>query len=282
MGWAAEAQAELVLKILVVNPSDTEVKEFDIKNPLPPEVKPEHVLDADGLKVDFDAQEGAYVLIGSVTLKPKESVTKRILLEDVWRIEPEQLSGLRRELDDILLKLQETPYQDRGESLGRAIGRRLGGIEESQDRLFLPPMQHITRFRENIKQLQMVEADLVSLRQLMVMAALNPSAGQPPLLDADAAPAEGEGGAAERGTLSVFATWQLIFVILGLLGFVSLSFYLVWRRQLSAQLDRQVRQERLAAQEPALEAGNGKHPAPAGGAPPLDRPGLQSGRPLSS
>ena len=53
-----EAQAELVLKILVVNPSETEVKEFAIRNPLPPEVKAEHVLDADGLKVDYDSQGG--------------------------------------------------------------------------------------------------------------------------------------------------------------------------------------------------------------------------------
>jgi hypothetical protein len=80
----------VVLKVLVVNPSETEVKEFDIRNPLPPEVKAEHVLDADGLRVDYDSQDGTYVLTGRVTLKPKESIVKDVTA--LFAAEPKKVS----------------------------------------------------------------------------------------------------------------------------------------------------------------------------------------------
>ena len=32
-GPMASARAELIMKLLIVNPSDTEVKEFDVRNP---------------------------------------------------------------------------------------------------------------------------------------------------------------------------------------------------------------------------------------------------------
>jgi len=265
-GWAAEAHAELVMKVLVVNPSETEVKEFDIRNPLPPEVKPEHVLDADGLKVDYDSQAGTYILVGRVTLKPKEAVTKRILLEDVWVIAPDRFSSLRRELSDIMQKLDGTTYKERGQILHQAIDRRLSEVEESQEQPFVHPIQHITRYRENIKSIQMVEAEMVSLRQLMVMAALNPPAKEEPVVVIEGAGAGGAGDAG-KGSLSILATWRLIFIILGLLGFVSLSFFLVWQRQLKLQLAKQAAKDRSESDH--ATSGNGSSAA---GLEPLPPP----------
>jgi len=249
---AATAHAELVLKLLVVNPSDTETKSFDIRNPLPPEVKPEHVLDTDGLKVDYDAREGVYMLVGTVTLKPKETLTKQVVIEDVWMVPAERFSSTRRETGEIESKLSGTPYAERGAMLIRAIERRLGEVEDSQDQPFMNPMQHITRYRENLKTLDMVETDMVSLRQLMVMAALNPSQEPAPLVVADSGAGKADAGEGhEMGGLSILATWRLIFIVIGLLGFVSISFFLVWQRQLKVQLAKQ-----NALDEPSA-AGNG-------------------------
>lgn len=263
LAGAANAQADLVMKVLIVNPSETDVKEFDIRNPLPPEVKPEHVLDADGLKVDYDSQAGTYLLIGTVTLKAKESLTKRIVLEDVWVLAPGRLSGLRGEMEDILAKLEHTPYAERGELLGQAIARQLNDIAASQDQPFLNPQQHITQYREDMKRVQMVESDLTSLRQLMVMAALNPSEGSPLL----PAAASTDSGSAQRDGLSVLTTWRLIFLILGLLGFVSVSFFVIWHRQLRLQLAKQAGQEQGQAVRPSLVSGNGKGTPPVGHTP---------------
>ena len=259
--WAPSASAEIVLKLLVVNPSETDVKEFDIKSPLPPEVKPEHVLDSDGLKVDYDSQAGTYILIGRVTLKPRESITKQVVLEDVWVIPADRFVSLRRETDEILRKLDRTPYQERGGMLGKAVERRLAQVQDSQNQPFASPMQHITQYRENLKALDAVETDLVSLRQLMVMAALNPAMPASPTVSAAVADTGAHEGEKETGGLSVLATWRLIFIILGMLGFVSVSFFLVWQHQLKLQLAKQAAADAVAS---GATTGNGSHAVDAG------------------
>ncbi len=247
----------MTLKLLVVNPSETEVKEFAIRSPLPPEIKPEHVLEADGLKVEYDSQAGTYMLVGTVTLKPKESVTRSVVLDDVWVVPVERVSSLQEETEEIMDKLSHGPYEAQGRLLADAINRRIRDIHTSQEQPFVNPQQHISRYREHLKALQLLESDLVSLRQLMVMSALKPSTDRLGLGGAG-----GASGSHERGRLSVATTWRFIFFILGLLGFVSLSFFLVWQRQLKLQLAKQAARDRLQPQVP-LTSGNGKsHPAP--------------------
>ena len=247
---AASASAEISMKVLVVNPSKTEVKAFDIRSALPPEVKPEHVLDADGLNVEYDSRTGLYLLVGSVTLKPKESVTRHVVLEDVWVIPRQRFTQLRQDMTEISGKLAGSSYEDQGRLLVSTVERRLAEIQASQAQPFLNPQQHISRYREDLKALQLVEADLVSLRQLMVMAALEPASQS-----ALAGTALG-GSVSERGTLSIWTTWGVIFAILALLGFVSLSFFLVWHRQLQLQLAKQAAHE-AASGSGLVTTGNG-------------------------
>ena len=271
--------AELVMKILIVNPSDTEVKEFDIRNPLPTEVKPEHVLNADGLRVEYDPQGSTCVLVGTVTLKPKEAVTKRILLEDVWVIDPGRCAALRQETQQILKKLEGTPYLEQGQLVARAIEQTIIDVEASQREPFYHPLQHITRYREDTKKLEQVESDLVSLRQLMVMAALNPSHTPVSALSGAAgASSQNKKGMMERGSLSILTTWRLIFVILALLGGISLSFFMVWQRQLKLQLAQQASTE-SAESSATPTSGNGTQPLR--GAPTPPTPPLQPKVPFS-
>ncbi len=258
LGWlwpAATAQADIIMKVLVVNPSETEVKEFAISSPLPPEVRPENILDADGLQVEYDSQAQAYVLTGTVVLKPKESLRRQVTLEDVWVIPPERFSMLRSETDELMQKLSGTPYEGRGRLLAQSIVRHLADIGASQEQTAVSPMEHINRYREDTNALQLVETDLVSLRQLMVMAALEPAA-QTILAGTHTA----SGGAHERGRLSILATWRMIFAVVGLLGFISLSFFLVWQRQLKLQLAKQQAQDAASSTPPqASPNGNGIH-----------------------
>lgn len=281
LGWAITAQADMVMKVLIVNPSDTEVKEYDIRNPLPPEVTAEHVLETDGLKVEYDSQAGTYVLVGHVTLKPKESLTKRILIQDVWVIDVERLTAFRRETGEIVEKLKGGPYYAQGQIMADAVERRVNDVERAQQESFLSPAQHINRYRESIKQLQMVESDLVSLRQLMVMASLHPTT-EPSTLPSLGQAQGALDGVGEKGGLSILATWRIIFIILALLGLVSLSFFFVWQHQLKLQLAKQLAQETAKVTEPApllkLGNGNGK---PVSDAPTASLPRAQSKTPLA-
>ncbi len=66
---------------------------------------------------------------------------------------------------------------------------------------------------------------------------------------------------------------------MGLLGFVSLSFFLIWQRQLKAQLAKQASQDTTLTPDAILKSGNGKH-ASADAAPA--HPRLNPKTPLSS
>ena len=254
---AGSVWAEIVLKILLVNPSETETKEFTIHSALPPEVKAGDVLDADGLSVEYDSQAGLYLLSGTVSLQPKQSLSKQIVLEDVWMIPEARFAAVREETGTILEKLAKTPYEEQGQLLADSVERRLAAIDAGQQQPFVNPEQHISLYRDNLKALQSIEVDLVSLRQLMVMAALEPSG--PPLLGGSGAAAGGtEHG---RGRLSILTTWKLIFMILALLGLVSLSFFVVWQRQLKLQLATQAAREPEPSDEDLFANGNGKSTA---------------------
>jgi len=254
---AGSAWAEIVMKILVVNPSATETKEFTIHSALPPEIKAGDVLDADGLSVEYDSGAGLYILSGTVTLQPKQSLRKEIVLEDVWLIPAKRFAAIREETDTILTKLAKTPYEQQGRLLADAVERRLGTVEASERQPFINPEQHISLYRDNLKALQSIEVDLVSLRQLMVMAALEP--GGASLLGGGGTAAGGAGH--DRGSLSILTTWKLIFMILSLLGLVSLSFFIVWQRQLKLQLAKQASRDDETADEDLFTNGNGKSPA---------------------
>lgn len=261
--WAEEGS--LVFKLLAVNPSETEVKEVSLRGVLPPEIKAEDVLEADGLDVAYESQMGAFVVTGTATLKPKESLVRNVLLRDVWVIASEQFDRLSREVDEILQKLSGTAFLDRGQLMAAGIRRRLETLQARQSQSFIDPQAHISQYREDLKQLQLVETELVSLRQLMVMAALNPD-GQP-ALSLGAGGRDAAGGSARDG-LSVLTTWRLVFMILGLLGVVSLSFFFVWQRQLKAQLARQAAQPPAPQHDPLFSAGNGGSSSGAPPAPP--------------
>jgi len=272
---AASAWAEIVLKILVVNPSETETKEFTIHSALPPEVKAGDVLDTDGLSVEYDSNTGLYTLSGTVTLDPKQSLSKQIVLEDVWLIPAEPFDAIRQETGTIMAKLAKTPYEQQGQLFADSVERRLAAVEASQQQPFLNPEQHISLYRDNLKALQSIEVDLVSLRQLMVMAALEP--GAQPLLGGVGT--SGGGTEHDRGSLSILTTWKLIFMILSLLGLVSLSFFIVWQRQLKLQLAKQAAREDAPADDGLLTNGHGTSHAEV---PPPLQPRVQPKAPLSS
>jgi len=126
----------IILRVLAANPSETEAKEAVIRTPLPQEIRPEHVLDADGLEVEYDPQLGMYVVHGTVLLAPKASIVKSVLLEDIWTIPAQRFTVLRQETDELMAKLAGSEFDERGGLLASAITRRLEDIEQRQGEPF--------------------------------------------------------------------------------------------------------------------------------------------------
>ena len=109
---AGADERSLVFKLLAVNPSETESKEVALRGVLPPEIKADDVVEADGLDVTYDAQLGAVVVNGAATLKPKASLIRNVVIRDVWVIPADRFDRLSHEVDEILAKLAGTTFLD--------------------------------------------------------------------------------------------------------------------------------------------------------------------------
>jgi len=92
------SRADVIINVLAVNPKD-ELSEKNIEFSLPGEIKPEDVLDAGGLQIDYNVKDAGYYLHGAVKLSSKETKTFRIRVRDVWRVTDDQIVVIRNEID---------------------------------------------------------------------------------------------------------------------------------------------------------------------------------------
>jgi len=92
------AYAEINVKILAVNGTG-KTKDKEIEYPLPKELSKEDILSTDGLKLEYDFNVGSYVVKGKVTLAPKETKTYQVRINDVWKIDSEDIENLRVQID---------------------------------------------------------------------------------------------------------------------------------------------------------------------------------------
>jgi len=92
---------------LITNPADTR-QTVRFKSYLSEEVKPENVLDLSGLKIDFDADANTYYVSGDIELGPKESVTKKVEIKDIWIFSEEEINSIKKQADDLANNLKNT------------------------------------------------------------------------------------------------------------------------------------------------------------------------------
>jgi hypothetical protein len=198
------AEANIVVRALVVNPSATQKRKVPFKSYLPKEVKPENVVDAGDLEIAYDPKEGAYFVFKDYELEPKDTVTIEIELEDVWRIRQDELSSIREEAIKLTKILANTDYYERATYLKNSIESKLSQIEQTQRVTNPNPGGYISDYRENLKLLESVKADLASAKTLV----------------------------AEAKNISPMLTWKLILAIIIFLGVLGLVFFIIWQKQI--------------------------------------------------
>ena len=202
--YAGEAMANIVVRALVVNPSPTQKRKVPFRSYLPKEVKPENIVDMGDLDIAFDPKEGTYFVFKEYELEPKETATIEIEMEDVWKIDQAEMNSLRDETTKLTKLLSNTDYYERATYLKNSIESKLNQIEHSQSVQNPSPGGYISDFRENLKLLESVKADLASAKTL----------------------------AAEAKNVAPSLTWKLIIAILVFLGILGLIFFIVWQRQI--------------------------------------------------
>jgi len=193
----------IVLKLILVNPSKKDKQVLTVREYLPKEVKPEDIVDKGGFEVGYDAQQGSYFIYGDFELKPAEVSEKEIEVRDIWVIPAADIESVRVELSDISKLLKGTDYADRFAFLGKSIEDKINQITEMQENPPTNPERYISAYRENLKLLEQVREDLIMGRSFLTHTKAMPST----------------------------VVWKAIFAIMIFLALLGLSFYFIWHRQ---------------------------------------------------
>jgi len=210
--WTSQAQAAIVLKTVVVNPSQTKTQTVLLKAYLPKEVKPEDIVELGDLKIDYDIERNLYYVYKEFELKPGESASRSIEIKDVWiisRAELEILTGRARELVEAL---KETAYFDTAVTLQKDLEEKSSEVLNKQERAITAlPQTHIAVYRDNAEMLDSMKAVLARLEKMFIESKI------------------ATGAAIEK--VSVKATWWVILGVIIVLGLISLAFFIIWHRQ---------------------------------------------------
>ena len=200
---AIEAQAAIVLKVIAVNPSKDQPQKAQVKAYLPKEVKPEDIVDKADLEAIYDTQQGSYYVYGEYELKPGEMLEKEIEINDIWTIPLAEIESLRIEAIKISSMLKDTEFAERVSFLKFNIESKLNQIIEAQKDSPANPEKHISGYRDNMRTLESVKADLALARSLLTQAKPMPTV----------------------------VLWRLIMAIVIFLGLLGASFYFIWQKQ---------------------------------------------------
>lgn len=203
--FVSNIHAGIVLKVLAANPSKTEKQSVTVKAYLPKEVKPEDVVDKGDLEIAYDNQQGSYYVYGEYIIDPGQTLERDIEMHDIWQVPAQEMESIRSEADKSSKLLENTDFRDRMVFLKQSIESKLKEIEDRQKIPAPNPERHISNYRDNVKLLESVKADLVVLRSLLAQA---------------------------KG-LPATAVWRLILIIIIFLAIVGTGSYFIWQRQMN-------------------------------------------------
>jgi len=162
------AYADVALKIVAANPSQTETKKAKIKSYLPEEVTAGDVISNGGLQVGYDDGKKRYYVSGEAELAPGQSVEREVIIRDIWKIDAKQLDAKRVDAEKIAKALSLSEFSDKSAALRDAVAERLDRIAKSQSVAAISPAEHIARYRSNTALVAEVDADLAVARTLML------------------------------------------------------------------------------------------------------------------
>lgn len=210
---AEGAFASIVLKSVVVNPSQTKTQEATLKAYLPKEVTPDDVLDLGDLNIDYDIEKGLYYVHKEVELEPGESVSRQVEIEDVWFIPESKLEQLIKKSNDLTKKLEGTEYFEPAVAISKNINNKYQSIlNKQEDAADALPQTHIAVYRENKIKMGEIEEMISKLRKMVDRIELSKGSGA-------------------GGKVSIKSTWWMIIGVVAFLGLVSFILFILWHKQ---------------------------------------------------
>ncbi len=211
----------MVLKVLAINPSKDKEQEVPIKTYLPAEAKPEIVLNRDELQIGFDTEKSLYYVEKKVKIKPGESYTMKVEMEDIWVIPNESLESVEVRADTAIRLLEEAVAYDVAKLLHDNILQTIKIVRGHQDSLDPLPQEHIANYRLDLKLLDQARKDLATIEEM---------AKNPQKRKVSSREEKGPGG--HYGSIAF--SWKLILTIIAFLALLSFGCFLVWEKQLKS------------------------------------------------
>jgi hypothetical protein len=157
------AESAVKVKILAVNPSDTQSIKAVIAQPLPSEIDPtQDVIDKAGLEIRFNPDNKVYMLSGEVELKPRETKSFEVMIRDVWQVSPDQIEETKKNLESQITALKGTKYYDTAKLLYEKAQLGIDRILEEQGRP-VGMKQHVELYRAHVQQLLDIKSNALSM-----------------------------------------------------------------------------------------------------------------------
>ena len=227
--WTGQARADIVLKTMVVNPSQTKTQTAVLKAYLPKEAKPEDVAELGDLKIDYDVEKGLYYVYKEFELAPGESANRSIEIKDVWIISKPELEALTGRAKELVEGLRKTAYFDTAVALQKNLEEVSNKVLNKQEQAMTAvPQTHIAVYRDNVKAFDSMKAMLAKLEKMLI---------------------ESKIGAGVTERVSVKATWWVILGVISALGLISFAFFIIWQRQAQIAVLEQKTKESLQDKE---------------------------------
>lgn len=218
-------KGSIILKAEITNPSTSLTQSVEFRQNLPREVKPEHLVQLDGLEVKYDTAEEGYYLYGTYRLTPQETIVKEVEIKNIWEIAASDLENLKTSSSQGVDFLKNSSYFAQGSILANDIAARLDSIREKQEKA-VTPEEYITVYRENVADLEIARKNFDTLNSLVLAW-------------------EGEKGVvANIGGIQITAAWGIILALiagLGVLGLANLYWLTLRSKNESALQNRLIR-----------------------------------------
>jgi hypothetical protein len=186
--------------------------------------------------LEYDSDKSIYYLYKSqVELAPSEIRVFEVEVNDIWIIPETTLSDLKKRVEFILARLENTEYYARGKEVADTIYPRLDEIAATQSDETISRSQHIGVYRQNLETLDQIKEDIARLEKILATAG-GPLA--PEMLSKTKIKSESP---------SKTITWLVIFTIITFVGLLGGVLFFTWHRQ-----SRITREELLSAKKSAF------------------------------
>jgi len=162
-------QADLTINLVAVNATENP-KKVPVKYNLPEELEPDDVVDTGPLKLDYDVNKGTYTVSGEFEFQPKESKTYKVVVKDVWKIDPDEIELLKTQLIENLTLLEGADYYDDAVGAKDLITARLDFILAQQNKYSQDIGRRIEEYRAYVKELEDIRKKIFSLDSLQAEA----------------------------------------------------------------------------------------------------------------